>query len=186
VLSILAAVLIALVLGVWIFGLFYEPLTGLGNLWGVTGAHLEQSRSRAQVVDYEDGKSFTYFFTLSNDGPFGVTITGVDLNPPSGPGYVFMIESYAVAMGSETNEMASRPIVPFEPFGLKPGEFREIHIRARFDDCEVHQEGIEHGFSGESVTYRFLWIERTVDIATPGLKVPRPSLEECPRGRDSG
>lgn len=182
---ILGGVLISVVVGITIFGLVYQPLTGLGNLWGVTGAHLEQSRSRAQVADYEDGKAFTHFFTLSNDGPFGVTIAGVDLNP-SGPGYVFMIEPYAVAMGSETNMMASRPIVPFEPFELKPGEFREVHIRARFDDCEVHEKGTEHGFSGESVTYRFLWIERTVDIATPELKVPRPSLEECPRGSATG
>ncbi len=136
-------------------------------------------------MDYEDGKTFTYFFTLSNEGPFGVTITGVDLDP-RGPDYVFMIEPYDVAMGSEANVSASRPIVPFEQFELQPGEFRELHIRARFDDCEVHERGSEHGFSGESVSYRFFWVERTVDISTPELIVPRPSLEECPRGSAAG
>ena len=158
----------------------YRPLES-GMRFHAWGADTVPSPGREVRLVYEHGEEFQYSFDVRNTGPWGVTVTGVELTRPAGNRFEGPIEQLEVRMAPVKNRLDDRNSVPFRPFSLGSSDYRIIVIRARFWDCETLGRGSSAGWGTEMVRYRVLGISRKMDVRLArDLIVRSEDVVSCP------
>lgn len=164
----------------------YQPLRS-GQVGGVYAAGVDTRDnvlgSEYRVVESKPGDTITLLFSLRNDGPFGITVVGVE--QPFNPDGVVDFTGHAESTTPARFELQDPPTGVLStvtaPFALSPGEAYEA--RVSFDVLECATEASALGSVGWSttlpVTYRVLGIDRTVDLDI-GYAIAIESLPHCP------
>ena len=149
----------------------YDPLchsdcTGVGGVRGTTVAALGEftspqgTRFSAYRVQHAPGKDFSCWFTLSNSGPVGVTITRVGAEyGSSGP---IRIERVQI---DPTPGTGDGPLTTFRPFSLNPDEFIDVLVTIRMQGCL--REGASTTLGSVLVSFRVLGVPRATTVYLP-------------------
>jgi hypothetical protein len=163
----------------------YDPFTDGSRLW-----HAQDERIRLTDVDAlgASGRlfefqasgpaSFIYTFSISNDGPFAVTIQGV--GPP---------------VQEQTAEVTRRPLRVVEdeklldggdliyelwhPFVLRPGQQADIEMEVRFDPRNCLRRGDSFGWWPETIRFSVFGIPRETTFES-NLEVRVVGTRDCP------
>jgi hypothetical protein len=107
-----------------------------------------------------------YSFVLHNDGPVGVTVTGVDV--ASGPGRLVRLVGYAV--GGPTITQAPPPATKFHSFALHRGASRVVTLTLEFVNCQTISPRAGTNIEEITVKYRgFGLISRSQRVRLPDL-----------------
>lgn len=129
-------------------------------------------------VPYEHGAEAAYAFTVRNDGPIGVTITGVD----AGIGELTLLSPYGVFVlpPGESLDGDLEHGAPLTGFALGPGEERIVVVRGTFDHCEYYHERNLEPRDGIDVSYRILGVpgEQRVTFDRDVI-VKSPMIVDC-------
>lgn len=166
----------------------YEPLLqgGLSGTDGVKvrfGAQFGTS-PEPTLLEYRDGRTFSVYFQIFNEGPVPVTITGAELFPPDEESLVFPTEGLGLRLADSEDEADPRRTAPFHPFRLARGSNAPLLVfRVRFDDCEHHNdESGSGGFSTDTVDveYRVLGIPRRQEVQLASQYVIETPMKDCP------
>jgi hypothetical protein len=151
--------------------------TELGNFTPPEGESFSAYRVR-----YEDGRSFSYAMTLSNDGPLPVTITSIGEPECRGCTSPLVFERSSVAPAGGQYQYDRADATPFDGFILEPGAFRYVVIEARFDHCESYSADTAVTYLSIPVGYRTAFVDHDVQLPMPySLEVPFHG-PECPGG----
>lgn len=182
----LIALAVALVVTASVFAgalAVYNPLTE-GSVSGtsVTPGAIEDTDDPAagtslRSLTYVHDGELVVELSIANDGPWGVTITDIDVD--------------RIRMGLfEVNEVRrgvlDRCCVNFEtfaPFALHPGEERMLQLRGVMNGCGIYTPGSDAGWNSYRVTYEILGVARTRDIPlTRPVQIRLPDKYVCPEG----
>jgi hypothetical protein len=161
----------------------YRPLTVGSEASFPAGATEVASRDPTNElptyrVQYRDGQTTTYGYTIWNTGRWGVTVTSVD---PGGP-EAGMLDAFEFQIRRPGRNEALRA---FKPFSLEGGEEMFVLVTARFLNCERYVVGSNTSYASASVRYRILGFTRTADIPLGyTVQVPSPPDASCPRARE--
>jgi hypothetical protein len=159
----------------------YDPIchatcTGVGGVIGNTVTNLGSYTSpqgedfTAYRVDYVAGGGFSYWFTLSNQGPFGITIIGIGGDTPSD---VTRIERVQVQSNGTDHPVA------FHAFSLAPDEFVNVLVTVRMAGCLEERSATTVG--SVPVSFRILGIARSTTVYLPeAVEVTGRPGERCP------
>jgi hypothetical protein len=191
---------IAVMLGVLVFAgvylLRYQPLsangtgaswvdpryaTPLGNFTPPVGDSFSAYRVR-----YEDGSSFSYAMTLSNEGPFPVTITSIGETDCDACPTPLVFERSTVVPAGGTDQYDRQRAKPFHRFVIRPGTYRYVVIETRFAHCEAYSPPGGVTFLSIPVGYRSSGIGHQVQLPMPYSLEVRIRGGECPGGLQTG
>jgi hypothetical protein len=174
----------------------YQPLSadGTGATWvdprhatrlGDFSPPVGESFS-AYRVRYEDGSSFSYAMTLSNEGPLPVTITSIGEDGCRDCPSPLVFERAVVAPDGGTFQHDRKRATPFHGFVLQPGSSRYVVIETRFDNCESYAPpgGVTYG--SIPVGYRTWGVEHQVLLPMPYSLDVWIGGEGCPGGPETG
>jgi hypothetical protein len=119
-------------------------------------------------VPFRQGQSLTWGYSIINDGPIGITVTGVDGIYPDWAGPLKVTE---VLVGTEV-DIRHVSISPglyerFRPFSLAPGQQRMILFHGLMTNCARLGPGERSTYTGQDVHFRVLGIARTQWLPTP-------------------
>lgn len=140
------------------------PCTGVGGVHGGTVTSLGSFTSpqgdsfTAARVSHAPGEEFSYWFTLSTQGPVGVTIASIGGEDPT-------FSTYAI------DRVQMKPLVgdartsAFHPFFLAPKQYVDILVTARMRGCM--EEGNATGIGSIPVGYRVFGISRSTIVYLP-------------------
>lgn len=113
-------------------------------------------------VEYRHGESFSYGFTLINDGPIDLWIEEVSRLGRSPP-----LDVLFVRMG-RINDFSNRTTQPLRPFSLPAHASRFILIEGRFIGCTLGPGiGTAVNRFAVPVTFRMFWITRHAFLPLP-------------------
>jgi hypothetical protein len=113
-------------------------------------------------VEYRHGESFSYGFTLINDGPIDLWIEEVSRLGRSPP-----LDVLSVRMG-RINDFSTRTTQPLRPFSLPAHASRFILIEGRFTGCTLGPGiGTAVNRFAVPVTFRMFWITRHAFLPLP-------------------
>ncbi len=157
----------------------YQPLVGdggasrapsgardLGNFFSPQAGNFEVYE--VQLVKRD---TFSFGFSLWNNGPIGVTVTRVGAVGLEGE--PFVVESVAMATSEFSNEL-----VPFKPFSLPPRTYREVVLTVRFTAC-VDSNSLM-AFGQEPVAFHVLGVSRQTTAYFPyTIQVVAPPGTTC-------
>jgi hypothetical protein len=122
-------------------------------------------------------------FSILNDGPLPVTVTGVEWRDSKGPlGNVSFLVSRG---GAEYEYEIPGPLDPMHPFTLGHGQQRMIVLRAVLSGCTVPPGGVGGNLTGvDSLTidFRVLGISHTTTIPAfsgDGFQIALPLNSVC-------
>lgn len=153
----------------------YQPLAADGLMSSVAASASEIGSFTsphgevftAYRLPYADGQRFGYGFTLVNHGSFPVTIERISV-PWGGPEYEFPAEPTGVRIGKGIRPYSFYAKgghgVPFEPFVLRPDEYRAIWMQNRFVHCSPGDGGMIIG--NVDVTFRVFGITRHTTLSS--------------------
>jgi len=160
----------------------YQPLTtnaagpqSTGDLTATSSAGSTRTVYRAI---YRDGQTIGYLFDLTNNGPWGVTIIGVET--PAGN---TLLRTVAVEMRRDGRCCGADPtdLERFVSFSLSPQEQKLIVVRAEFDNCVGWAAGTVQSFSVPTIRFRVLGVTRRVQLsASWTIQVRSPPDADCP------
>jgi hypothetical protein len=137
----------------------------------------------AYRVAYVHRAVFTYAFSVRNNGPFGVSVTGIDGWDPDFVGLLQFIDA-RLSRSDRVHSIIARDLQSFHPFSLAPGHERDIVIRARFVHCGSWAEQSAETYTAQKMRFRFVGINRTAWVTLPfNLEVKAPPDSECPEPR---
>jgi hypothetical protein len=153
-------------------GLFltnYDPLchqdcTGFGGASGPTVRRLGDFTApsgesfTAYRAQHVPGKELRIVFTLSNEGPFGITITHVGF----GPGYLHWLSMERVQTRPESGNQS---LSPFRPFSLSAREYVDVFVTLRMTGCLGQSTQTQIG--SIPVTFRVLGFTRHTTVSLP-------------------
>jgi hypothetical protein len=163
VLLVVVAVVVLAVLGSGVGVVAYEPLRE-GSYGRLTGpSKIEDQRGvgeQARVVTYESGREMIVEFSIRNEGPLGVTITGIP--SPTG-GALSLFEVIETRRGVE---QCCAETEPFAPFELGRNGERFIQLRGILKGCGDYVPGSSIAWSSYPVRYRILGVSRTQLVHT--------------------
>jgi hypothetical protein len=162
----------------------YQPLVhgnyGLGPVFENTKLPLPPP---SHVMPYIDGAPIRWGFSILNDGPLPVTVTGVEGRDSIGPlGNV----SFLVSRGDATyaREIPG-PLDPMHPFTLAHGEQAIIVLRAVLSGCSVPPVGVGQNLIGvnsltvDSNTLGISHVTTILDSAGGGFQISLPANSVC-------
>ena len=150
--------------------------------------------NKGESVVFHEGGRFTFWITITNNGPASVRVLGLtnlasSIHGVNGIGFTTAhppLPFSAVVLAS------SKPLQPHEvgppymhlqPFDLEPGDARVLLLKGPYANCRFDYGD---GAKGEEITsfsirYRFLW--RT---ATARVTLPDPLTILFPKGNRCG
>jgi hypothetical protein len=180
---------VALLLTAYAFvAIVAQPLTGaeevadrgLATLAGNPGDSTEY-----RLFDYADGGTFTVTRWLSNSGPVGLTITGVDVAPDYWVGLIGVKDArqaVPVVPGKccAIDEAATWTAPGFRPLHLNPGQWGGVSVRYLMSHCEDSGPGGTLSFAAVGIRYNILGYPRDVQIPW-SAPIAVTSPETCPR-----
>src|SRR5205807_9222524 len=110
---------------------------------------------------FHDGERFEFALTMRNDGPIGVTVTGVGGGTE---GTVVPFVQTHVLLADRSGEYMY-DISPghrhrFRSFSLAPGAKRLVMVRGVLEHCSSWARGSSTDLSGLPVTYRVFGVTR--------------------------
>ena len=122
---------------------------------------------------YQHGADFEVLFEIRNGGRWGVTILDI-------PGRNFGLWR----VSDVRRGVLGRCCVdtePFKPFALHPGEERLIRLRGILGGCSEFVAGSSATWVGFEVTYRFLFMTKTMFVPIPSeISIEIPEGYVCP------
>ena len=129
------------------------------------------------LVQYQDGRTASYGFSIRNDGRWGITVVGFGGSEQTGG----LLDHFVYRM-SDTGFTVDEGA--FKPFALGPGKERSIIVMATFANCESYIALAGVIYDHVTVRYKTLGIERTTEVPF-GIKVEvvSPANANCPRPR---
>jgi len=143
----------------------HEQCTGVSGVHGSGATDLGDFSSpkgegfTAYRVDLVPGKQFSFWFTLSNDGPVPVTITHVGALPQP-------FDFYRVSrVQLQYFEGTAPPIVAFRPFRLSNNDFVNVLVTMQMRRC-VQGEGAV-SFGDIPVTFKLFGVTRHTTVYLP-------------------
>ena len=160
----------------------YQPLrpgsSGQSPQGSKEVASTDSSDARSTyLVQYEDGRTTSYGFSIRNDGRWGITVVGFGGSEQAGGlldhfVYRFSDTGFTVDQGA------------FKAFALGPGRERSIMVTARFANCESYIALAGVIYDHVTVRYKTLGMARTTEVPL-GIKVEvvSPANANCPRPR---
>ena len=167
----LIAVLALLLLGFGLFLANYDPLchevcTGVSGVHGSTVTRLGEfvapngETFTAYRSQHVPGRKFSFWVTLSNQGPWGVTIIGVGSR-------ALRFDPLAVERVQIQPETGNPHLRAFRPFSLAPHdrEFVDVLVTMRMRGCLG--EGSQTTIGSVPVTFRVLGITRHTTVFLP-------------------
>ncbi len=112
--------------------------------------------ARVWLMKVQPGTVFTYYFTLRNDGPVGITVKEPIIDAHSE--VAFRLVGIRSGIPTEGFDMDPKNLRLFEEFALAPGEEHLIGLKYQFLDCK----GLRGGIGQSQVELRFavLGVER--------------------------
>jgi hypothetical protein len=124
----------------------------LGNFTSPTGDDFSAWR-----VMHSPGQEFSFWLTLSNEGPVGITVTRVGDAPQQ-------FDRFSVVRVQTQPESGQPPLRDFRPFSLKPSsnEVMDVLVTMRMQSCV--EGGTSYQFGSIPVTYRVLGITRRTTV----------------------
>ncbi len=149
--------------GAGLFVARYQPLcspatcAGAGGAWGST---VHQTGDSAARVVFRSGAEFSLGFTLSSQGPLGVTVTeiGRQLSGPS-------MRVVAVRIASSTVRTFPPRGRPFHPFSLTRADPTDVVVTLRLEGCMASGTSILLG--SMPMSYRVLGIAHHAWVPLP-------------------
>ena len=127
------------------------------------------------LVQYVDGETVTFGFSIKNSGRWGVTIVGLEESTAG------MLHQYSYRLsdiGFTTDGGA------FKSFALAAHKEQTIKVTARFFNCESYVVGGSAGLDSVEVRFKILGIQRTASIPLgERIEVMSPTNANCPRPR---
>ena len=161
----------------------YQPLRAGSSSLGPQGrtiASQDPDDDRPTiVVQYIDGSTTSFGFSIRNTGRWGVTVVG--FGGPEETGGLLDRFSYRMTdIGFTKDEGA------FAPFALAPGAERSIQVNAFFANCERYVAGGGSVFDRITVRFTTLGIQRSTQVLFGGqYEVVSPTNANCPRPREA-
>ena len=164
----------------------YSPLRStLGvsfTIDGVVVARLPVSADETPrlTVFSRSGSRALYSIVITNVGPWGVSIVGIDL-PSRSARVLFRPSETRIAPGLSDDLNAS---TPFRPFALQAGHRREIFVLGTLSDCRSFRAGF--GNVLDSIRIRFRFLGRTQPVRLPlgqQIEILSPPDTACPGRR---
>lgn len=145
----------------------YQPLERAGQVRtdSASGAVLVEDfdATGAHILRYEEGGEVTYGFAVRNEGPVGVTVTGV-----------------AAPAVEQRRLLQPRALQPPQPFALAPGETRDVVVVAQFGNCEYYTERAVERIEQTALTFRVAGVPRTAALSLDRpLLVKSPTIQRC-------
>jgi hypothetical protein len=183
---IVAALVIALVTTGVSYVATYQPLTRGSFGLGPEFENAKLPNSATGAFPYIDGAAILWGFSIVNDGPLPVTVTGVEWAKSVGPlGNV----SFQVSKENPVSTgigPGSSFLMPMHPFTLGHGQQRMIVLRAVLSGCTVPPVGVGRNFvvvNSLIVDYKALGVSHTTRIDDPapgaGIQIALPGNAVC-------
>jgi hypothetical protein len=161
----MAAVLVVVVAGGWYLSSRFQPLrlnagggpsfvrSAVGDVASVPAVEPTTGHPFiAHEAPYHDGTWVEAGFTVSNDGPFPVTVDGIGSEEPDAD-----LLQVSVSLNDPATpalqQTAPSQLVPFQPFTLEDGEARFVVVRYRFTGCAFDATGESLQKFGERIRY---------------------------------
>lgn len=161
----------------------YQPLR-IGSFSGsgtfATPVVTDDPERPARGYRYHEGGATTFTMWLSNEGPLGVTITGVDRTEKDASG---LLRVSGARLAFERVPLNYAAAAPFHAFSLGPGgSSRGIAVEVTFGNCERFSPNTYSVLVAVRIRYRVLGIPHAAWIDLPeGLAVRSPG--SCPARR---
>jgi uncharacterized protein YaiE (UPF0345 family) len=165
-----------LLCGAGLFVARYQPLapgsTGVGADPGgrnvTTSDPAGGQNGTVSRVTYDNGTIITFGFSLSNNGPVGVTVTGIYRSSPPSAEPLKVIAVYVAHRPGVIGAIRDlRQFEPFHSFALPGGAERLILVQARMVNCTDVPAGIAATYTQAPVSFRVLGVPRSTWVALP-------------------
>jgi hypothetical protein len=168
-----------------------QPLVR-GSVWrnpeiGVEVPGAFPPETAAHVIEYADGATFTVDAWLRNDGRFALTVTGVEVEPPTWVGLARITDVRAGIFDAgdrccAVDRHATWAAPRFVPFTLQPNQERPVVLRYRLSHCEENGVGGSYVEEGLTVDYDVLGNGHTSLVPfTEPIVLRYSDAADCPR-----
>jgi len=187
VLALVLVLVVALLAGGVAAGVYvvrYQPLCTTFSCSGVSGVHGPTVRSNrsttdpegesftAAVVTHQVGRTFTYEFTLTNQGRHPVTVTAIG----AGPGSWYRL--WSPVQVTMAPDIGNGPARPFRPFVLSARNPMDISVTDEMRGCITANSS--SGFGSIPITYRYLGFTHHTRLLLPfSISVVGARGENC-------
>jgi hypothetical protein len=138
------------------------------------------------VWPYVDGGVTTLVTSLVNNGPVGLTITGVETNgrPPAWVGLFTLTEARAALLANpgqccELDEAATWSARDFRPIYLAPGHQGAVAAHILMSNCEFNSSGQYTAIEYIRVDYTVLGFHHVQEVGVGPYWIKSP--DTCPR-----
>ena len=136
----------------------------------------------SEGLQYRDGETETFAFSIRNTGPTGVTIVDFPILHGKDVHTLFRVTRAEV---SDTPGTVG-PFEAFSSFALPSDQQRLVRVTGRFTECEWFAAGTAESFHSITVRYRYFGVPHSVDIPLNfTVSVESPPDAGCPRPRRS-
>ncbi len=156
--AVVVSVAIGLSIGALVWIDSYQPIA-MGNQAQSPLDSKPSSGETGVTVLFRKGRPFLYGATIQNNGRFSVRILGV----PRGITDYFKARLYTNKPNPAVNE---RPLVPFRPFDLHPGEERWLVLKGVYA-CTAGSFGAGGGTRRDTIPVRFKFLWKTETTYVP-------------------
>jgi hypothetical protein len=156
ILTLVLLAVIGLAIGsvVWIDS--YQPIAFAGGTQFPPDAKTSLGQSGETVV-FRKGRPFQYGISIRNNGRYPVRVLGV-------PRSVTDFYSGRLLMSAPSNRGDERPLRPFHPFDLKPGEISWLLLKGVYACTTGWADGGSLTWGALPVRFSFLWRTGTASI----------------------
>ena len=179
-----AAVAVGLICGVGTFWSNYDPLCAdCGGVGGVLGPNVQRLGDftsprgdgfSAYRVTHVPGQTFSFWFTITNDGPVGVTITRIGTAPTPFEALSFV----SVRISNQEGGTAPDRTRSFAPFSLPGRGAVDLLATVRMEGC--YGQGAATGLAGIPVSFRLFGVTRhTTVYPDESIEVVGRAAEHC-------
>lgn len=158
VLAVVVSLAIGFAIGAVIWIDSYQPLV-MGDSMQNPLDSKPSSGAPGVTVLFRKGRPFLYGATIRNNGPFSVRILGV----PRGIGDYFKARLYTNTPNPAVNQ---RPLVPFRPFDLHPGEERWLVLKGVYA-CTAGSMAAGGAVGRDTIPVRFSFLWKTATTEVP-------------------
>ena len=160
----------------------YEPLaiggSGSSGLYG--NPEKEDVDGTVRAYTYHEGGIIPLSLWISNEGPLGVAVTGIERNSPGWRGLVSLV---GARLGDERRPLDLESSRPFSSFSLSPDDSRLVQVLFRMGNCRHNEYGGAMHVTSVRVKFTVLGVQRSQDLPlSEGIWVDAPRPEDCPAG----
>lgn len=114
------------------------------------------------------GQTITYRFSIRNDGPVGITVTGVGVPLSTQAGYALTVVPVRMHPNTIGAGLDPNRWYPFRSFAMAPGQEASIEMQATWHGCMVR--GTTTSFGEVPISFRVFGVPRTVQF-TPDVQI---------------